>query len=168
MRRIVQEILENKVSTLPAATITNTLRKPGHRNGANIRHSEPAKDIWTFCAPSPQHRRSWIPSLAASEKMSFSQKGNILSKSFRDSLPRSGLKLIYAVLIRVARRWNALKFTFDEQAKSWRFAMILNTMLSKTNYHQNQQKTLCHQLTEFTETWDLTVHRLHSVLWLIF
>lgn len=53
---------------------------------------------------------------------------NLVERSFGEEnrrskvIPRfftekSGLKLIYAVLIRAAKRWNALKFTFDEQAK---------------------------------------------------
>ena len=53
---------------------------------------------------------------------------NLVERSFGEEnrrskvIPRfftekSGLKLIYAVLIRVAKRWNALKFTFDEQAQ---------------------------------------------------
>jgi len=36
-----------------------------------------------------------------------------------------------AALIRIAERWNALNFTFDEPAQILGFAMILNTMLSK-------------------------------------
>jgi transposase-like protein len=53
---------------------------------------------------------------------------NLVERSFGEEnrrskvIPRfftekSGLKLVYATLIRVAMRWNALKFTFDEQAK---------------------------------------------------
>jgi len=53
---------------------------------------------------------------------------NLVERSFGEEnrrskvIPRfftekSGLKLIYAVLIRAAKRWNALKFTFDEQAQ---------------------------------------------------
>ena len=53
---------------------------------------------------------------------------NLVERSFGEEnrrskvIPRfftekSGLKLVYATLIRVAMKWNALKFTFDEQSQ---------------------------------------------------
>jgi hypothetical protein len=121
MRRIVQEILENKVSDFTGRDYyKHTAEARGHRNGyehSTLRTSEGHLDILR-----PQVRNTAVPFESQAwphlKKMSFSQKGQHSEQGHSAILYReSGLKLIYAVLIRVARRWNALKFTFDEQAK---------------------------------------------------